>query len=173
MRALHVDDFGVSLVEIDEPFERPDFTGVMRTLAYCKTVHTYRHIDLVAFARLPSAGRYPVAPAGGSGYYQDLTPRMETWLSDQQTSGDNAIAARKAAEDAAVALLKAIPEAANTELRSINQAAARQAETANEGGEGYVPYYGWSSVYGRQIADKYGLDADALTAAAELFGRAR
>jgi len=55
------------------------------------------------------------------------------------------------------AAINAIPEAAKAELAKLNADMRRHWAGINEGGEGYVPQYGWDSKAGRTILAKYGV----------------
>ena len=81
---------------------------------------------------------------------------------------DDAAAAATAERAARVAeingTLDAIPQAAKDELAALNADQRDRAAFANEGGDGYVPQAQWGGKWAQEIADRHGLDNEALGA---------
>jgi len=71
----------------------------------------------------------------------------------------------KASLVAAINLLAAIPLPARKELAQCRRRVTAHWDVINEGGEGYVPTVDWDSRYGREIAQRYGLDIESIIAA--------
>lgn len=92
--------------------------------------------------------------------------QVQAAQADLEMANASAAAERLATTRAAWdAIQDAIPAAAQAELDAFNAKTREKFTRINEGGEGYVPHFGWRSAVGREIAARYGLDIDAIHAA--------
>lgn len=76
---------------------------------------------------------------------------------------------------AAIAVVEGIPAAARAEIDQINVGLRNRARMINEGGDGYVPRYDWTSKTGRDTLARHGVEPaqiDGIVAAIETLTKA-
>jgi hypothetical protein len=160
------------IVTLREPFAQKDFTGVERILAIADTVHDLAGLHSRDLDGIGTQAEGTPDLAYGNGAYLLLTDDEVTYLLRLRDDRSNAASVAKQAKTDAIAVLDAIPTPAVAELKAAQAVSDKHWAGINEGGEGFVPTIGWDSKTGRAIADRHGLDHQAITSALRMLNGA-